>query len=102
MIIKFIKKILKKYNCDNDFWGTIYYHDLEEVDNNVRYSFAIYEPIGWFDYTYDSIIYFIWLGWNSSFWKEVNKMKNYLLGVSTTVVFALFCYGLLRGVSYEW
>lgn len=45
MIIKFIKKILKKYNCDNDFWGTIYYHDLEEVDNNVRYSFAIYEPI---------------------------------------------------------
>lgn len=46
---KYVLSIIykKKINVDNDFWGIIYNTDLdyEEVDNNVRYSFTIYEPI---------------------------------------------------------
>lgn len=30
---------------DYDFWDNLYLIDIEEDDNNVRYSFAIYEPI---------------------------------------------------------
>lgn len=47
-IINYIKiKKIKLKNCDSDFWGIIYNTDLdnEEVDNNVRYCFTIYEPI---------------------------------------------------------
>lgn len=42
MLINYFRKY---NNCDLDFWGIIYYHDLEEVKENVRYCFGIYEPI---------------------------------------------------------
>lgn len=34
-------------NYDIDFWGIMYISDFEkeEVDNNVRYCFGLYEPI---------------------------------------------------------
>lgn len=35
----------KSPECDLDFWEDIEKEDFEEVENNVRYSFAIYEPI---------------------------------------------------------
>lgn len=35
----------KQPECDLDFWEDIEKDDFEEVDFNVRYSFAIYEPI---------------------------------------------------------
>lgn len=45
-IIEFIKmKKQKIFNYDKDFWGNMYLEDLEEVNNNVRYSFGLYEPI---------------------------------------------------------
>ena len=28
-------------------------------------------------------------------------MKNFILGSLSTIVFGLFCYGMLRGVNYE-
>ena len=61
-IIDYFKKKKEKLKYyDKDFWGKMYLEDVEEEENNVRYSFGLYEPINWFNNTYDSTLYFIWL-----------------------------------------
>lgn len=45
-IIDYFKKKKEKLKYyDKDFWGKMYLEDVEEEENNVRYSFGLYEPI---------------------------------------------------------